>query len=110
MRPRAPGSTMTSKTARSRACSSIESAGGCGLSESNLYSTPLLAAGDTLFDCAGVLSGGNDRFLKGRSALQVDGHNAYDAFAANALYESLKPSTASPSLTVTRTIDPATGS
>ena len=88
---------------------SIESAGACGLTESNLYSNPLLVPGDTLFDCDGVLSGGNDRFLSGRSALAVDGHNAYDAFAANELYESLKPSTPSPPVTVTRAIDPATG-
>ena len=88
---------------------SIESAGACGLTESNLFSTPLLIPGDTLFDCDGVLSGGNDRYVAGRSGLQVDGHNAYDAFAANALDESLKPSTASPPVTVTRSIDPATG-
>ena len=88
---------------------SIESAGACGLDESDLFSTPLLAEGDTVFYCDGVLSAGNDRYVINRSALQVDGHNAYDAFAAHSLYQSLKPSTPSPSLTVSGAIDPATG-
>lgn len=90
---------------------SIVSAGACGLSESQLFVEPLLTPSAELFNCNGVLPVGFDpSFALGRSAIQVDTHNAYDVYAAHRVYETLstKP-TGSPSLSVTMHLDESSG-
>ena len=69
----------------------LTSAGDCGLSEESvLFFGAELTASEEMFQCNAALSGGNGALTKGRSAIQVDGRNVYDTYAANTLRESLK--------------------
>jgi hypothetical protein len=85
----------------------IDSDSECGLGPTALLSSPGLAAGAELFQCAGALYGRSPS--AGRSDIQVDGRNAYDPFSANAIEESLKPSGEVPAEKVETKFDSTTG-
>ncbi len=85
----------------------IDNAGQCGLGPTELLSDPGLAPSARLFRCGGSLYGlppGGTR-----SDIQVDGRNAYDAYAADALYNALKPAGAAPSSEFETTFNNKTG-
>ncbi len=87
----------------------IESAGQGGLSQTYekaaLLSSPALTPSAPIYASLGALWGN----VGSRSAIQVDGHNAYDTAAAQEVKSSAAPSNAPPSVEVTHTFNAATG-
>jgi Glucodextranase, domain B len=81
----------------------IDAAGTCGLGPTALVSSPSLAESAELFRCAGALYGQSAG--ASRPAIQIDGHNAYDVYGADAIWNAVKPSNTPPNVTVEKTFD-----
>lgn len=90
----------------------IESAGSCGLTESNLYAPSSLLRSADLFGCNAAFFKEDDppSGAATRSDLQVDGANAYTPTTARYLAEGLATTIpGAPRMSVTQVFDPSTG-
>ena len=85
----------------------IESVGSCALEDSDLFNPTTLKESANLFDCNAPIREVNPE--ETRSALQIDGANAYTPAGARRIETSLKVPTNSPHIAVTTSFEPATG-